>query len=85
MQTDAGVIGLVNLGNGGEFTMLGLAESVPKLTASHSVICLQLPEDGPKQPRTHTWIAKDLQGWCQKIGIEDGLRKIIEYYRGVVQ
>jgi UDP-glucuronate decarboxylase len=42
--------GPVNIGNLGEFTMLGLAEKIIELTGSKSNIkYMSLPQDDPKQ------------------------------------
>jgi len=76
------VIGPVNIGNPGEFTIKQLAEAVIELTGSKSKIIYQpLPADDPKQRRPDISLAKEKLGWEPKIALNDGLVKTIEYFR----
>jgi UDP-glucuronate decarboxylase len=75
----------VNVGNPIEFTMLELAETVIKMTESKSKIVFRdLPEDDPKQRKPDIGRAKELLNWEPKVGLDEGLRKTIEYFRGVI-
>ena len=86
MATGDNVIGPVNTGNPGEFTMLELARKVIELTGSDSGIVFEpLPSDDPKQRQPDISLAhKELGGWEPRIGLDEGLRKTIEYFRGIV-
>jgi UDP-glucuronate decarboxylase len=86
METEAGFTGPINLGNPGEFTMLELAEKVISLVGSKSKLTfLPLPQDDPKQRRPVIDLAKaKLGGWEPKVGLEDGLKETIGYFRKVL-
>jgi dTDP-glucose 4,6-dehydratase len=72
----------INLGNPSEFTVLELAHKVLELTSSSSNLEFQpLPEDDPKVRRPDITKAKKLLDWQPQVGLEDGLRKTIEYFR----
>lgn len=80
------VVGPINLGNPGEFTMVELAEKVLRLTGSASkLIHLPLPQDDPKQRRPDISKAKTLLEWEPKIALEQGLERTIAYFRSVIQ
>jgi len=75
-------VGPVNLGNPGEFTMLGLAEQVLKLTKSKSkIIHKPLPSDDPKQRRPDITLAKKILKWEPKVELAEGLKKTIAYFK----
>ncbi len=79
------IIGPVNVGNPGEFTMLELAQTVLELTNSKSKIVYQpLPGDDPKMRRPDISLAKKALGWEPKVNLFDGLQKTIEYFRTIV-
>jgi UDP-glucuronate decarboxylase len=86
MDTETGFTGPINLGNPGEFTMLELAEKVLSLVGSKSKLTfLSLPQDDPKQRRPVIDLAKaKLGGWEPKVGLDDGLRETIGYFRKVL-
>ena len=72
----------VNIGNPEEFTLLELAEKVISLTASDSRIVFEaLPANDPKQRRPDITRATELLGWGPRIGLEDGLRMLLERSR----
>jgi UDP-glucuronate decarboxylase len=82
MATPADVVGPINVGNPGEFTMLELAETVIRLVGSKSTIAfLPLPQDDPKQRRPDIRLAQSVLGWSPKVALEDGLRETIAYFR----
>jgi len=71
---------VINLGNQDEWTILELAKLIKQMTSSSSeIIFEELPEDDPKSRNPDISKAKKLMGWEPKIGIEDGLRKTIQY------
>ena len=85
MDTPAGFTGPVNIGNPGEFSMLELAEKILALTGSRSkILFAPLPSDDPKQRRPDISLAKEKLGWTPKIGLEDGLKETIAYFRTVI-
>jgi len=72
----------VNIGNPGELTVMEIARFVLKLTGSSSSIQHQsLPVDDPKVRRPDIRKAEALLCWAPKVGLEDGLKKTIEYFR----
>jgi dTDP-glucose 4,6-dehydratase len=78
--------GPVNCGNPMEVTILQFAERIKALTKSKSEIVFRpLPEDDPKvrQPDI-TRARRLLGGWEPKVGLDDGLRKTIDYFRDKV-
>jgi dTDP-glucose 4,6-dehydratase len=76
----------VNIGNPNEFTILECAELVLKITGSKSKIRHEsLPQDDPKQRRPDISKAKRLLDWEPKIGLAEGLRRSLEYFRKAVQ
>ena|SRR3989344_3838824 len=73
-----------NLGNTEEITILELAQLVKEMTNSSSEIAFEdLPEDDPKTRRPDISKAKKILGWEPKIGIEEGLRRTIDYFRSL--
>ncbi len=79
------IIGPVNVGNPGEFTMLELAHAVLEQTGSKSKIVFQpLPGDDPKMRRPDISLAKKALGWEPKVNLFDGLQKTIEYFKAIV-
>lgn len=85
MDSPEDVTGPVNLGNPGEFTMLELAEKVIALTGSKSkLVHRPLPGDDPKQRRPDISLAGSLLGWKPEIMLEEGLKRTIDYFKGVI-
>ncbi|HKW69129.1 MAG TPA: UDP-glucuronic acid decarboxylase family protein [Candidatus Dormibacteraeota bacterium] len=75
----------VNLGNPQEVTMLELAQIIIRLADSESTVeHRELPVDDPKQRRPDITRAKKLLGWEPEVGLEDGLRKTLEYFQSVL-
>jgi dTDP-glucose 4,6-dehydratase len=74
--------GPVNLGGSMEISVLELAETVCRLAGSGSPITfVDLPEDDPRVRRPDTSRAEDLLGWRPQVGIEEGLRRTLEWFR----
>ena len=81
MMNHDDLVGPVNLGNPGEFTVLELANMVKRLTSSSSKIVYKpLPQDDPVQRRPDISLAKETLGWRPLIGLEEGLLRSIEYF-----
>lgn len=86
MKTDNEMTGPVNLGNSGEFTIAELAGLVVELVGSTSEIVYQpLPQDDPLQRRPDLTLASQRLDWRPEVSLEDGLRSVIDYFRGVLK
>jgi UDP-glucuronate decarboxylase len=82
MDSPAELVGPVNIGNPGEFTMLELAEKVLKLSGSKSRLVFKpLPADDPRQRQPNIGLARAQLGWEPKVDLEDGLKETIGYFR----
>lgn len=82
METPDNVVGPVNIGNPGEFTMLELAEKVLlKVGGKSKLVFRPLPSDDPKMRRPDITKAKELLKWEPKVSLDDGLDEIIAYFR----
>jgi UDP-glucuronate decarboxylase len=77
------IVGPMNLGNPGEFTMLQLAQLTLKLVGGKSkIVHKPLPSDDPKQRRPDITLArKVLKGWEPAIPLEEGLQRTIGYFK----
>jgi UDP-glucuronate decarboxylase len=85
MDNDKDLVGPVNMGNPGEFTMKELADAVIEVTGSKSSIEYKpLPQDDPKQRQPDITLAKQELGWEPSIQLREGLEKTVEYFRGVL-
>jgi nucleoside-diphosphate-sugar epimerase len=63
-----------------------LAELVLRLTGSASPITVEpLPTDDPKVRQPDIQRARETLGWEPKVPLEDGLRRTIEYFRGLLK
>ena len=84
MDTEDDFTGPVNLGNPNEFPVLELAERVIRMTGSTSKIVFKpLPTDDPKQRQPDIKLAKEQLGWQPTVELEDGLKRMIEYFKNV--
>jgi UDP-glucuronate decarboxylase len=76
--------GPVNLGNPLEFTILKLAQKIVELTGSKSKITFKsLPEDDPMQRQPSINLAKERLAWEPKVDIDEGLKRTIQYFKGL--
>jgi len=74
-----------NIGNPKEFTVRQLAELVLQLTGSRSPIVERpLPVDDPKVRQPDITRARAALGWEPRVPLEEGLRRTIAYFRGLV-
>jgi len=84
MQTS--YIGVVNLGNPEEYSVLHLAEIIKELTGSSSPIVFHpLPQDDPKKRQPDISLAKKLLDWEPKVPLREGLKRTIAYFQKIVQ
>ena len=84
---DAGddLTGPVNLGNPSEFTIAELAEKVMALTGSKAKLEHRpLPVDDPTQRCPDIVLARAELGWEPTVALDDGLKKTIKFFKGVV-
>ena len=85
METPQGFYGPLNLGNPVEFTIRELADKVLALTGSKSRIERKpLPQDDPRQRQPDIGQATSKLGWQPKVGLEDGLKETVRYFRGLL-
>lgn len=85
MMEQESIIGPVNVGNPGEFTMLDLANEVLSLTGSASpIIYKELPGDDPKMRKPDISLAKSQLNWEPKIPLQEGLKKTITYFENLL-
>lgn len=74
--------GPVNLGNPHEITVLELAKVIMEITGTDSKVVYEpLPEDDPVRRCPDINLASDLLNWKPKVGLEEGMRKTIDYFR----
>ena len=84
MDTEDDFTGPINIGNPNEFPVLELAERVIRMTGSTSKIVFKpLPTDDPKQCQPDIKLAKEKLGWQPTVELEDGLKRMIEYFKNV--
>ena len=84
MDTEDDFTGPINIGNPNEFPVLELAERVIRMTGSTSKIVFKpLPTDDPKQRQPDIKLAKEKLGWQPPVELEDGLKRMIEYFKNV--
>src|SRR6476620_2835404 len=75
----------VNIGNPHAMTSEEIAQTIIRMTGSRSqLVHRPLPEDDPKQRRPDITRARTLLGWEPKVGLEEGLTKTLDYFRGKV-
>jgi dTDP-glucose 4,6-dehydratase len=68
----------INLGNPNEFTILELANTVIRVTGSHSEIVYEaLPIDDPQTRQPDITRAKQILGWEPEVELEEGLRRML--------
>ena len=79
------LIGPVNIGNPGEFTMIQLAETILELTGSKSQLVKEpLPMDDPKQRQPDIAIAREQLGWEPTVPLKSGLVRTIAYFEDLL-
>ena len=72
----------VNLGNPEEYTILECAKAVLEVTGSKSEMSyVELPVDDPTRRQPDITKARALLGWEPRVGLKDGLKKSLEFFR----
>jgi len=85
MENSSGFSGPVNLGNPVEWTIRDLAQRVIEQTGSRSsIVWRDLPSDDPKQRQPDIALARAMLGWEPRVGLDEGLRNTIAYFRELV-
>ena len=80
------VVGPVNVGNPGEFTIRELAEQVlAKVGSASQIIEKPLPEDDPLQRRPDISLAQEALDWKPTVDLDEGLDKTIDYFKKNLQ
>lgn len=86
MATGDEVVGPINLGNPGEFTMLQLAETVIDICHSKSSIVFKpLPADDPRQRRPDISKAEKVLNWKPKVSLREGLTLTVSYFDRLIR
>jgi len=76
----------VNIGNPQEMTVMDFAREILRLTGSGSAIIHKpLPVDDPRVRQPDISRARKELRWEPKVGLEEGLRETIEYFRKVLK
>jgi dTDP-glucose 4,6-dehydratase len=76
------LLGLVNLGNPHEITVLELAQRIIDLIGSSSLIAfVHRPEDDPEIRCRDISLAQSELSWTPQAAIDDGLKHTIEWFR----
>jgi UDP-glucuronate decarboxylase len=76
------IIGPVNLGNPGEYSIKDLAMMVREISGSSSEIVFRpLPQDDPVRRKPDVTLAKEKLGWEPKVSVREGLIRTIDYFR----
>lgn len=84
MQAPGDVIGPINLGNPGEFTIGELAQKVIAMTGTASSLEHRpLPTDDPIRRQPDITRARQVLGWDPAVALDDGLTKTIAYFRSI--
>ena len=64
--------------------MLEIAKKVQGMTQTASqIVFTQLPVDDPVKRKPDITKVTKLVGWKPKVGLEEGLKKTIEYYKTI--
>ncbi|HEX7190553.1 MAG TPA: UDP-glucuronic acid decarboxylase family protein [Thermoanaerobaculia bacterium] len=73
-----------NIGNPAEMTVLQFAERIKALTGTTAPIEFRpLPVDDPKVRRPDITKARTLLNWEPRVPLDEGLKRTIDYFRGV--
>ena len=85
MATAGDVVGPVNLGNPGEFTIEELAGVVGEVAGAKVPLEYRpLPQDDPVQRQPDIGLAKELLNWEPKVDLRTGLGKTVAYFQALL-
>ena len=72
----------INIGNPNEITIIELSNKIKELVNKDiKITYLDLPEDDPKRRKPDISKAKQILNWEPKVGLNDGLLKLINFYK----
>lgn len=81
METEAAVVGPINLGNPDEISIRDLAGLIVELTGSRSsIVTRPLPTDDPRQRQPDIGLARATLDWAPSTGLKAGLARTIAYF-----
>jgi UDP-glucuronate decarboxylase len=84
METPEEFTGPVNLGNPEEVSIVELAKKIIALTGSSSAVRdAGMPQDDPMKRKPDITLAREKFGFEPKVGLEEGLKRTIDYFRGI--
>jgi len=76
----------VNIGNPHEITIEDIARTIIEMVGSSSrIVYRPLPTDDPKQRQPDITRARTVLGWEPRVGLEEGLRRSLDYFRSKVK
>jgi UDP-glucuronate decarboxylase len=76
----------INLGNPAELRIAEVAKVIHRMTASGSqIVFCPLPVDDPCRRRPDVRLARETLGWQPRIGLEDGLRRTIDWFAATMR
>ena len=79
----SGFPGPINMGNPDEVSIVSIADKIIRLTGSKSNLVFEkLPEDDPRRRCPDISKAQKILGWKPRITLDEGLKKIIEFFKG---
>lgn len=82
LMEQAETVGPINLGNTDERSIKEIAELIIKLTGSSSELVYKpLPENDPLRRKPDITMAKEKLNWTSTVTLEEGLPKVIKYFR----
>lgn len=85
MASGEDIIGPINIGNPGEFTVMELAQKIITMTNSSSIVEQHpLPKDDPQQRRPDISKAQTLLNWNPITKLDVGLQHTIDYFRKIM-
>ena len=72
----------INIGNPHELTVLEIAKKVQAMVGTPTQLEFKpLPADDPKVRCPDIHRAQALLGWEPKVGLDEGLKRTVEYFR----
>ncbi|MCK4265286.1 SDR family oxidoreductase [Candidatus Babeliales bacterium] len=85
INSNSDVIGPINIGNPGEFSINELVKVLESLFAKKlSINYKNLPQDDPMKRKPDITLARELLGWEPKINLNEGLENSVKYFRSVI-
>ncbi len=77
---------VINLGNPEEYKIIDFAKIIKRLINSKSSIIFKtLPQDDPTRRCPDITLAKKVLGWQPKIGLQKGLKRVIDYFKETIR